>query len=204
MKKPGTLLVLFISIATLLTSCSEQLTLTKRHYKSGYYIDISSKKQTEVKQIAANINTVNDKENITTPATIPATSEVKRDIQVQNQTATVTTATVSKKERAKKPVIKYSSSKTIASNNKTSEVAENKISELAADAADNLTQANSTSDVIIISGLSLILIVIITIFIPPLGVALVYGIDLHFWIDLILTLLFFIPGLIYGLVVVLM
>jgi uncharacterized membrane protein YqaE (UPF0057 family) len=203
MKKSGKLLILFISLAALLTSCSEQLTLTKRHYKSGYYIDFSNNKHVDALPVAGNKNT-NDKQNITTLAAITSTQEVKTDIQVQNQTAVVTPATVSKKARAKTPVIKYTSSKTVASGKTTSEVAENKVSELSSDAADNLTQANSTSDVIIISGLSLILIVIITIFIPPLGVALVYGIDLHFWIDLILTLLFFIPGLIYGLVVVLM
>ena len=46
--------------------------------------------------------------------------------------------------------------------------------------------------------------VILTILIPPVGV-LVHegGINSKFWIDLILTLLFYIPGLIYGLIVVL-
>ena len=203
MKKPGTLLVIFIAIATLLTSCSEQLTLTKRHYKSGYYVDFSSKKNTEAKPIADTKN-VNDRQNIATTATITPALEVKTEIQAQNQGGVSTTAIIYKKKRAKTPVIKYSPEKTIASNNAASEATEYKTAELSADAADNLTRANSTSDVIIVSGLSLILIVIITIFIPPLGVALVYGIDLHFWIDLILTLLFFIPGLIYGLVVVLM
>jgi len=46
--------------------------------------------------------------------------------------------------------------------------------------------------------------VILTILIPPVGV-LVHegGINSKFWIDLLLTLLFYIPGLIYGLIVVL-
>ena len=48
------------------------------------------------------------------------------------------------------------------------------------------------------------LLVIVTILIPPLGVFLHEGeINGKFWIDLILTLLFYIPGLIYGLIVVL-
>ena len=48
------------------------------------------------------------------------------------------------------------------------------------------------------------LLVIITILIPPLGVFLHEGeINGKFWLDLLLTLLFYVPGLIYGLIVVL-
>ncbi|MEL6923532.1 MAG: YqaE/Pmp3 family membrane protein [Bacteroidota bacterium] len=45
--------------------------------------------------------------------------------------------------------------------------------------------------------------VIAAVFIPPLGVALDRGINQQFWISLILTLLFFVPGLIYSLYVIL-
>jgi uncharacterized membrane protein YqaE (UPF0057 family) len=46
--------------------------------------------------------------------------------------------------------------------------------------------------------------VICAILIPPLGVYLHEGeINSRFWIDLILTLLFYVPGLIYALIVVL-
>lgn len=48
-----------------------------------------------------------------------------------------------------------------------------------------------------------LLLIIITILLPPLGVALVTGIDSHFWISVLLTLLFYFPGLIYSLIVVL-
>jgi uncharacterized membrane protein YqaE (UPF0057 family) len=47
-----------------------------------------------------------------------------------------------------------------------------------------------------------ILLVIATILLPPLGVALKIGISTHFWINLILTLLGYIPGIIHGLWVV--
>lgn len=48
-----------------------------------------------------------------------------------------------------------------------------------------------------------LLIIIITILLPPLGVALYEGgITTKFWISLLLTLLFYIPGLIYSLLVV--
>lgn len=49
-----------------------------------------------------------------------------------------------------------------------------------------------------------LLLVIVTILLPPLGVFLHEGeINSKFWIDLLLTLLLYIPGLIYGLIVVL-
>lgn len=49
-----------------------------------------------------------------------------------------------------------------------------------------------------------LLCAIISIFIPPLGVALYEeGITTHFWIDLILTILGWLPGVIYALVIIL-
>ena len=54
------------------------------------------------------------------------------------------------------------------------------------------------------SDVPFVVIVLCAIFIPPLGVGLMYGITGYFWIDLILTLLFFFPGMIFALIVVLM
>ena len=46
--------------------------------------------------------------------------------------------------------------------------------------------------------------IIVTILLPPVGVLIHEGkIDSKFWIDLLLTLLFYLPGLVYGLIVVL-
>ncbi len=54
------------------------------------------------------------------------------------------------------------------------------------------------------SGDDLFLLVLLAIFIPPLAVFL-YEDDItnHFWIDLLLTILFFIPGIIYALYIIL-
>lgn len=46
-----------------------------------------------------------------------------------------------------------------------------------------------------------ILVLILTILIPPLGVAVKHGIGKDFIINLILTLIFYVPGLIHGLYV---
>ncbi len=42
-----------------------------------------------------------------------------------------------------------------------------------------------------------------SVFIPPLGVFLQVGIGLHFWLNIILTLLGYFPGLIHALYVIL-
>ncbi len=53
------------------------------------------------------------------------------------------------------------------------------------------------------SDLNFWLILILTILIPPLGIGLVFGIEKEFWISLVLTLLFYFPGLIYSLIILL-
>ena len=44
-----------------------------------------------------------------------------------------------------------------------------------------------------------ILRIIIAIFLPPVAAFLTVGIGLHFWLNLILTLCFFVPGMIHAL-----
>jgi uncharacterized membrane protein YqaE (UPF0057 family) len=53
------------------------------------------------------------------------------------------------------------------------------------------------------SGINPVLLTIVTILIPPLGVFLHQGeINSKFWISLVLTILFYVPGLIYSLLVI--
>jgi uncharacterized membrane protein YqaE (UPF0057 family) len=49
------------------------------------------------------------------------------------------------------------------------------------------------------SGLGTLLLVIIAIIIPPVAVLLTDGLKGPFWLDILLTLLFYLPGLIYAL-----
>ena len=53
------------------------------------------------------------------------------------------------------------------------------------------------------SDTDLLLLVIIAILLPPLAMALYDGISNRFWISLLLTLLFYLPGLIYTLYIIL-
>lgn len=43
-----------------------------------------------------------------------------------------------------------------------------------------------------------VLRVLLSIFLPPLGVFLKVGIGLHFWINIILTLLGYMPGVVHA------
>lgn len=45
-----------------------------------------------------------------------------------------------------------------------------------------------------------VLMMILAVIIPPLGVGLVYGVHSEFWISLLLTLLFWLPGAIYSVI----
>ena len=49
--------------------------------------------------------------------------------------------------------------------------------------------------------MSKIVKIILTIILPPLGVALDHGIGKQFWINVLLTLLGYIPGLIHALII---
>ncbi|HEY6161070.1 MAG TPA: YqaE/Pmp3 family membrane protein [Bacteroidia bacterium] len=46
-----------------------------------------------------------------------------------------------------------------------------------------------------------LVLVILCILLPPLAVYLAKGVGTPFWVDLILTLFFWIPGIIYALIV---
>ncbi|WP_128892432.1 YqaE/Pmp3 family membrane protein [Erythrobacter sp. HKB08] len=46
-----------------------------------------------------------------------------------------------------------------------------------------------------------LIVLILSILIPPVGVFLRHGLDRDFWINLILTLIFFVPGVIHALYV---
>jgi uncharacterized membrane protein YqaE (UPF0057 family) len=52
-------------------------------------------------------------------------------------------------------------------------------------------------------GVDPVLMIILAIFLPPVAVYLLEEFSINFWIDLLLTLLFFLPGMIYALYLVL-
>jgi uncharacterized membrane protein YqaE (UPF0057 family) len=47
-----------------------------------------------------------------------------------------------------------------------------------------------------------LIILLITLFLPPLGVVLKVGFTTHFWLNLLLTILGYVPGVVHGVYVV--
>jgi len=47
-----------------------------------------------------------------------------------------------------------------------------------------------------------LLLAIVAVLLPPLAVALKVGLGAHFWINLVLTLLFWAPGMVHALLIV--
>lgn len=45
--------------------------------------------------------------------------------------------------------------------------------------------------------------ILLSIFIPPVGVFLQVGIGLHFWLNILLTLLGYVPGIIHAIYIIL-
>ncbi|NNC87147.1 MAG: YqaE/Pmp3 family membrane protein [Akkermansiaceae bacterium] len=45
--------------------------------------------------------------------------------------------------------------------------------------------------------------IILAVLLPPLGVALQVGLTFHFWLNLVLTLFFWVPGMIHAFYVIL-
>jgi uncharacterized membrane protein YqaE (UPF0057 family) len=192
MKKILQQLIVLVASAALLSSCSNisKLSLTKRHYRSGYYVDFGSSKHT------APVTSIPVQSKMPVLPNVIATPEDQAVIDVP-MVHTQEVSNVTKYVALQKKKI---SAVKIANANSASHIA------LAITAAPTTYATNESSldhhtqvDV----NVSFAVIVVCAIFIPPLGVALMYGITTYFWIDLILTLLFFFPGMIFALIVVL-
>lgn len=162
------------------------ITIEKRHYKSGYYIDFG-KKKTEVKQtstVKQNIATVQVNNNNAIP-TAPVKNEQMQMVAVTNQSAIKVDAEATKRECNKNRITKKINE---IYNNK---VAANTSTTVANDVVASPDVANNSKTVEGSGGsVPLIVLVILAIFIPPLGVYLHDGqIVTHFWWILILFLI---------------
>ena len=177
-------------------SQAQSVSITKRHYTAGYYVDFSSRKKVVSKNehssnqniIAAKSSSINNIPAIKEEAPEQMPLVIVKNISVEREKINKHIAI----NKIAKISVKLPTTETGNRNNQDNILS----SETNFNTSASLRSSND-------AGVNLLLIVIITIFIPPLGVALVRGINIEFWLDLILTLLFFIPGLIYGLIVVL-
>lgn len=202
--------LIWVTGAALISSCNSSSDLTsssfiqKRKYTKGFHVDFGAKKH-DKPAVAASIEraaparevapvdaskpgsqgslltaSASDAIDETSAASAvnkrsfePESTEMPADMAASDATAVQFKADIDRREMRK----------SIRSHRK---------------AARNAAAAGASA-----SGESLLLYVIIAIFIPPLAVGLLYGISTEFWISLLLTILFFIPGMIYSIIKVL-
>lgn len=182
--------ILFLAVLVF-SSCSNvrNLSIEKRHYGKGYYVHANGKRtpandDAKTDEVAAIKQTVAVETAIASEATPTAA--------VNNEAAPVTTsAPVQKPAVAANiptPEVVAEPMRTVTKNTKAEQTK-------AVRTASKKAKSATADDV------SMILIIILCFLLPPLAVYLSEGLTTNFWIDLILTLLFFLPGIIFALIV---
>lgn len=192
----GKKLISFLALAILVSSCGNRLSIVKRHYTKGFYVQngrksghtILPKPEKENKQIKK-----------TQPVVVGFLSDEKRrDVDFLASTKTNSHVKSEKKNSFQSQLKKHKP-----------EVDQNiiiakKISEKNhALFPEKVKKKNAKSN----SGDTDIVILVILSLFPFINLIAMYlhdgkGITLNFWIDLILDCLFFLPGIIFALLVV--
>jgi len=194
MKRLYASIMLFAIAGVLLTSCSNtsKLSFNKRHYKSGYFVDFGNKGHTNPVASAVKLSPIAGMRQIAPPAISKPETSVAKNYSIAESAMvekTVTTKKIKENNLFNTNII-ASSPTPLLLNTWV-------VNDISSSTGDGHRDQNNVS-------VPYVVIVLCAIFIPPLGVGLMYGINSYFWIDLILTLLFFFPGMIFALIVVLM
>lgn len=193
----------FALIVAIISSCSTSSDLTsssvikKRRYLKGYQVDIkgSQKADERSKTATAQLEPLKTKDlehkqtgelaqasvsNKITDADLKSPSVFEAPIQAEKN--------VIQKDNAKTNFNPENQRRKRAKNSYSRKMLKNTL-------ATPMAQSASDAD--------MVLYIILAIILPPLAVGLLYGIGTEFLISLVLTLLFWIPGVIYALIMVL-
>jgi uncharacterized membrane protein YqaE (UPF0057 family) len=183
--------VSFIALTLILSSCGGPLSITKRHYNSGFYVERSGGAgHTSPAESDTKTENVATKKLASRSVSIAAVSKTE---EVETPANFVVTASAEKRHAACRPK-HIASGQTQLLNPPTSVAAPDK--------------EKSVSNIFVHSNKSSrsddrdLLLIILCILLPPVAVYLKENaIGLNFWIDLILTLIFWVPGIIFALLV---
>ena len=185
----------FLAITFLFSSCQSltNLSIEKRQHRGGYYVDWGNGKvKTDpVKNTTAKAKQSKDTPKQTAAATKPAA----------NSESTATTE--QKKSTANATAVNNSETKK-ARTTSTFKVKEEAVAqrESSKKTSSSFSYAFSDSDNASSSDTPTWVLAVLCILLPPLAVFLHLGIGTEFWISLILTLLFWIPGVIYAFIII--
>lgn len=180
--------ILFLAILVF-SSCSNlrNLSIEKRHYGKGYYVHTNGKRVMTNDAKAEEVAAINQSE-VTETVIAPVATTVNSNIEAAPVT---TSAPVQKPAVAENNAVPKVVAEPVRTVTKNTKAEQTKVVR----AASKKAKSTAADDV------SLILIIILCFLLPPLAVFLSEGITTNFWIDLILTLLFFLPGIIFALIV---
>jgi uncharacterized membrane protein YqaE (UPF0057 family) len=191
-------LLTFLAVSLFFVGC----TMEKRHYNSGYHVEwLSQKGKVQKAEPAAQQEKEMDQQLALQEETVVMEQEqaTVAPVVVAEVVAPVVT------DKAETPAKKETSNKIVRQEvRKEMKAAQKEMKSIekgfTADASvATLDQASSSP----LSDVDVILLVILAIILPPLAVGLHRGIGTEFWISLLLTILFWIPGVIYAILVVL-
>lgn len=185
-------------LAISMFSCNV-IDITKKRYSNGYYVSLSNAPKVEAQNNIVKeskdeqVTKVKKEKCIEKPVMEIATINIAQEEIVPDINVSAKAKTIHKKKNKflaqNKPIFAIKSSK-FALN--SGQMQEQKL-------INKTAQKNKGGA----SDADLVLLVILAILLPPLAVFLKRGLDSMFWISLILTLLFWFPGVIFALLVVL-
>lgn len=177
----------FVLLAILVSSCGSTLNITKKRHSNGYYVNIghdshdttnkSSQKKNKRSDLA---KLINEKSNNSDMASNVEGSDDANGENSENNNESNTNKLSTEQLAAAEEFSKMSTLKKIK----------------ALKNAKKRSQLEENSEV------TFLLLILLAILLPPVAVFLKRGISTSFWISLILTLLFWIPGVIYALLIV--
>lgn len=201
----STLSILSITlIALILGSCStssdlnDTSILKKRRYSKGYHVNIKgNNKAKKVNWATAEMESVEPKPANEMESQNMAQASLSTELSETDLTPSpvIPTANESAKSKTAEREMKTTPVKTQIETNERSR--KDRVSK------KHLNSSNvaiPTSTAVASGGESIILYVILAIILPPLAVGLLYGIGTEFWLSLILTIIFWVPGVIYALI----
>lgn len=195
MKRISLLLSTVILATAFFSSCSSEknVVIEKRHYGNGYYVHRSGSHTNTTTSVAVANPTPTTPEKVvvnSTPTQTTLSTADHSNTQLQAATS-ITTAATAKSNSTKKAAQQASAPKAKAVAVDQNVAATHNVAKTEKESAKN----SGGGDV------NAILLIILCIFLPPVAVFLSDGLSTNFWIDLILTLLFWIPGVIFAFIV---
>ena len=204
-----TLGIIFLTACSTSNEVSSNRLFQKRKYQKGWHINSSKKidkssKGEKHEEIAINSDIVKTKSKVVDSKTLKkdeSTQVTNQSISINSETVVTNTESNGEDKLIKpnKEVKNVENAESKSSSNSIVQIQEENNS-LESNEAENIISIESSSDSS--SGgsdVGIVLLVILAILLPPLAVFLARGVGTEFWISVLLTIFFWVPGIIYAL-----